>query len=231
MAIGIAVPLAYLAGSIPFGLLVAKVFLKTDIRKQGSGNIGATNVARVLGIKWGLLVFLLDCAKGVLPTLLLPNLLLDSQHPAFMHLRIVSGILTVVGHMFPIWLRFRGGKGVATALGVVAVIGPVATAVAFVAFLLTFGIWRIVSLSSILAALAYAICVICEGWPQPFSAERWNQSAFAILIPALILLRHRSNIQRLIKGEEGKFQSKSKDVTESKGDVESASKETVSQQD
>ena len=129
---------SYLAGSVPFGLLVAKVFTGTDIRKVGSGNIGATNVARTLGAKWGVLVLLLDALKGLLPVLLIPPLFVSPESPAFDHARVLSGVATILGHMFPLWLGFRGGKGVATSLGVILVLGPWSTLVVVIGFALTF---------------------------------------------------------------------------------------------
>ena len=116
--------LAYLAGSLPFGLIVARLFGGIDIRKEGSGNIGATNVARVLGAKYGAFVLSLDCVKGAAPTGLLPVLLLSSDLPQRVHLAVLSGVAAILGHMFPCWLGFRGGKGVATALGVALVLAP-----------------------------------------------------------------------------------------------------------
>ncbi len=116
-ALGVAFVAAYLVGSLPFGLLIGRYVAGVDIRQAGSGNIGATNVARVLGKRLGLIVLILDCLKGALPTAILPGLLSDSAGFR-LHLAVVSGTAAILGHMFPCWLKFRGGKGVATALGV-----------------------------------------------------------------------------------------------------------------
>ena len=105
---------AYLAGSIPFGLLTARYVAGIDIRKEGSGNIGATNVGRTLGAKWGALVLVFDALKGLLPVLLLPMLFVSAEFGEARLIHVLVGICTVIGHMFPVWLGFRGGKGVAT---------------------------------------------------------------------------------------------------------------------
>ena len=202
---------AYLAGSLPFGLLIGLWFRGIDIRKAGSGNIGATNAARVLGTKWGFACLVLDALKGLCPTLLLPfaffAMAAEASADAVGHVRVACGIATIVGHMFPCWLGFRGGKGVATALGVVVVIAPLATLVAFGTFALTFAAKRIVSLGSVLAAIAFAVCEMILLQPDPFSPENWSRGAFSLLVPALIIFRHRSNIRRLLTGEEPTFRS------------------------
>jgi glycerol-3-phosphate acyltransferase PlsY len=205
LAAVVAFLLAYLIGSLPFGLLVAQLFGRIDIRKQGSGNIGATNVARVLGAKFGAAVLVLDCLKGALPTALLPPLLIADDPARRLHLSVLSGVATILGHMFPCWLRFRGGKGVATALGVALVLGPAASGVAFLIFAVCFAATRIVSLSSILAA-----CGFCglEMWllrPTPFGPATWSLAAFSAVVPLLIIVRHRTNLVRLYRGEEPKF--------------------------
>jgi glycerol-3-phosphate acyltransferase PlsY len=196
---------AYLLGSLPFGYLIARYVAGVDIRKTGSGNIGATNVARVLGKKLGIAVLVLDCLKGALPTLLLPPLLAESATDR-LHLAVLSGTAAIVGHMFPCWLKFRGGKGVATALGVALALGPLATGAAFVVFVLCVALTRIVSLGSVLAA-----CTFCgvELWvlqPSPFGHETWSLATFSTLVPLLIVVRHRSNLSRLWRGTEPRFQ-------------------------
>jgi glycerol-3-phosphate acyltransferase PlsY len=208
-ALGIAALAAYLAGSLPFGLLIGRYIAGVDIRQAGSGNIGATNVARVLGKGLGATVLLLDCLKGALPTLLLPWILTDAPLLR-QHLAVVSGTAAILGHMFPVWLKFRGGKGVATALGVALALAPIATGVAFVLFALCVALTRIVSLSSILAA-----CCFCgvELWllrPEPFGHETWSLAAFSTLVPLLIIARHRTNIVRLLRGTEPRFEFGSK---------------------
>ncbi len=205
IAASVAAVSAYLAGSVPFGLLTAKLVAGIDIRQQGSGNIGATNVGRVVGAKWGAFVLVLDCLKGSLSVCFLPPLLAAASEPSFVHLRVICGVAAIVGHMFPCWLGFRGGKGVATALGVVLVLAPWGTLTAVLVFLGVFGAFRIVSLSSMLAAIAFAVFQQVWLWPQSFSKENWSLTAFSVSVPLLIIIRHRSNIARLIRGDEPPF--------------------------
>lgn len=206
--------LGYVAGATPFGYLTARFIAGIDIRKEGSGNIGATNIGRVLGVKWGILVLLLDALKGLLPVLITPWLFPDFAAGRQSHLQVLCGICTIVGHMFPFWLRFRGGKGVATALGVIVAISPWATLAAFAIFLSVFLLWRIMSLSSLTAAIAYLITQMLLLKPHPFAEHNWSSSLFAVLIPALIFWRHRSNIGRLMRGEESRFQFRKKPMTD-----------------
>jgi glycerol-3-phosphate acyltransferase PlsY len=199
---------AYLVGSIPFGYLVGRFVGKIDIRQHGSGNVGATNVGRVLGTKWGLVVLGLDLLKGLIPVCALTRLFLSNHDQGFAHWQVAAGIAAVLGHMFPCWLGFRGGKGVATALGVVAWLAGGPTIVAAAVFGVTFLFWRIVSLSSILASLAFSACQMILFWPAPFASDRWSLTAFSLVVPALIILRHRANIVRLWRGEEPRYAAK-----------------------
>jgi acyl phosphate:glycerol-3-phosphate acyltransferase len=202
--------LAYLMGSLPFGYLTGRLVGKIDIRQHGSGNIGATNVGRVLGRKWGVLVLVLDLLKGLVPVAGLANLLLAAASSNRVHWQVAAGIATILGHMFPCWLGFRGGKGVATALGVVAWLAPWASVVAAAVFGLSLALWRIVSLASILAALSFAVCQLVLLWPALFTPGHWSVTTFSLLVPALIVVRHRSNIGRLWRGEEPEFRSASR---------------------
>jgi acyl phosphate:glycerol-3-phosphate acyltransferase len=195
---------AYFIGAIPFGFLTAKIVRGIDIRQHGSGNIGATNVGRVLGGRWGILVLLLDLLKGLLPVLLVRWQLHDTTNVT--HWEVAAAVAAIVGHMFPCWLGFRGGKGVATALGVVLCLAPVASLTAAAVFAVTFALFWIVSLASIVAALSFAVMELVLLSPAPFSAEHWSLGLFSVLIPALIVLRHRSNFVRLLRGEEPRFQ-------------------------
>ncbi len=205
---------SYLVGSVPFGLLVARLFTGTDIRKAGSGNIGATNVARTLGAKWGILVLLLDALKGLLPVLLIPPLFVSPESPDFDHARVLSGVATILGHMFPLWLGFRGGKGVATSLGVILVLGPWSTLVAVTGFALTFLLTRIVALSSIVAAVAFGVAQFIQLGSTAFTHQKWSLAAFSIAVPLLIIIRHWSNLGRIMRGEEKKFSFGSRNKTE-----------------
>ncbi|WP_013630823.1 glycerol-3-phosphate 1-O-acyltransferase PlsY [Rubinisphaera brasiliensis] len=200
---------AYLIGALPFGLFVARWFGKIDIRKHGSGNIGATNVGRVMGFRWFVVVFLLDALKGLLPTLAATAYVTQGfSQPAETWLPVLAGLMTILGHMFPCYLKFRGGKGVATALGVVLILAPVASAIAAVVFGLSFAIWRTVSISSILASLCFGITQMLWLKPHPFTSEQLPLGVFSLVVPALIVYRHRSNIARLLKGEENAFKSR-----------------------
>lgn len=202
----ITIALAYLCGSLPFGLLIARTVAGIDIRQQGSGNIGATNVSRVLGAKWGITALLLDALKGLLPVLLIPRFFAESGTGWFVLLQVLAGVATVVGHMFPVWLKFRGGKGVATSLGVVVVLTPFGSLAAFGGFALCMLASRIVALSSIVAALVFAVGQMFILQPNPFAVEKLPISVFSLAVPALIVVQHRSNIGRLMRGEEKKFQ-------------------------
>ena len=196
---------AYMVGSLPFGYLVAKFRAGIDIRDHGSGNIGATNVARVLGVRWGIGVMVLDGLKGLLPTLLLPKLFFAPTNPWLPHVTVLCGVATVIGHMFPMYLRFRGGKGVATSLGVITVLSPWATLVAFISYLVAFATFRIGSVASLSGAMAFVIAHFVRT-PSPFSVNEWSLTTFAMLVPLLIVVRHRSNIGRIFRGEEPRFQ-------------------------
>jgi glycerol-3-phosphate acyltransferase PlsY len=203
---------AYLIGTTPFGLWTARLVAGIDIREHGSRNIGATNVARVVGKKWGAIVLALDALKGIL-AVLFPLLFLDSSDPTVRNLQVVCGVTAVLGHMFPCWLRFRGGKGVATALGVVTVLAWDSSLAAFGVFAACFFLSRIVSLSSILASLTFAVYTIWSLWPHPFSQQYWSLALFSLAVPALIIVRHSTNVRRLWRGEEPKFQSRASDET------------------
>ncbi len=196
---------AYLIGSLPFGLILARAFGGIDIRRHGSGNIGATNVARVLGAKYGAAVLVLDCLKGALPTFFLARMLAEPGTDLRTHLAVLSGVSAVLGHMFPCWLGFRGGKGVATALGVVLVLAPAASGAAAGLFAIVFAASRIVSLSSIAAACAFCACEYWRLMPAPFAPSTWSLAAFSALVPLLIIVRHWTNIVRLWHGQEPKF--------------------------
>lgn len=200
--------ISYLCGSIPCSMLLARWGGGIDLRQHGSGNVGATNVARTMGWKWGTAALLLDALKGLLPTLLVPQWMTVSAEAA-PHMPVVCGLAAVIGHTAPVWLRFRGGKGVATGLGVAGVLSPWGTVIAFGVFAVTFAARRIVSLSSILASVAFAVSVLGLLWPAPFSSSNWSLSGFAIAVPALIVIRHASNIGRLLRGEEKPLQVKS----------------------
>jgi glycerol-3-phosphate acyltransferase PlsY len=194
---------AYLLGSIPFGLLLGKLFGAADVRKAGSGNIGATNVARVAGPLAGILTLLLDAAKGALAVLLAARLTNDSA--LWM---MIAGLCALVGHCFPIWLGFRGGKGVATAAGIFLVLCPPAFLGAVILFFLVVLYWRFVSLASISAAAAMPL-LIYFFW-APHHAPPYVVTFGSLAAALLIVYKHDANIQRLVQGDEPKFSLRKK---------------------
>ena len=201
--IGAICVIAFLVGGIPFGYLVGRGLLKDDIRKHGSGNIGATNVTRLLGWKWGFVVLFLDALKGLLPTLATKLYLQDRGSDELANLgAILAGICCILGHMYPIWLKMRGGKGVATALGVILVIAPQASGVALATFLIVFGVSRIVGLASIVSVTSFAIAQLTFMGQDVFMFGQLPLTLFSTIIPALIVWKHRSNIRRMWQGDE-----------------------------
>ena len=189
---------AYILGSIPFGLLIVKITAGTDIREKGSGNIGAANVARNAGPVAGALTLFLDAAKGYLAVWLAGYFAHGSvRWMAF------AAVAAVIGHMFPIWLRFHGGKGVATGLGVFIPICWQAVAAGIVLWLLVVIFWRYSSLGSIVAAAAMPVFVYLLYAPPHAPPDIVTIST--TLVAVLIIFKHRSNIQRLIAGEENKL--------------------------
>jgi len=192
---------AYLYGSVPFGFLAAKLIKGVDIRKTGSGNIGATNAARVLGFRFFPLIFLLDVSKGFVPTLLASRW--AETGPCVPPLFVVStGLAAVLGHVFPLYLGFRGGKAVATSTGLFLVLAPRAVLVAGAVWAVVFGIWRYVSLASICAAAALPVAV-CLLHRDPFGAGIYL-TALATFGAFFVIYLHRSNIRRLLTGTESK---------------------------
>ncbi|MFQ5905449.1 MAG: glycerol-3-phosphate 1-O-acyltransferase PlsY [bacterium] len=187
----------FVPGSIPFGLITARLLRGIDIRKYGSGNIGAANVARVVGKGPGLLVFLLDVLKGLLPALILRVTLGTDAG-------IAAGIAAIAGHIFSPLLKFKGGKGVATSLGVFIGLAPITSGVGFIVWLIFFLTLRWVSLASILGAISVPVFL--------FTSRRMDFSEFspALLILAVVaalalLARHVPNMKRLLKGKEDRF--------------------------
>jgi glycerol-3-phosphate acyltransferase PlsY len=184
------VTLAYLLGGIPFGYLVVWRVLGKDVRTLGSGNIGATNVARIAGKKWGVLVLVLDAAKGFLPTLVSR---LAAPEAAWLH--VFTGGAAILGHIFPVYLKLRGGKGVATALGVYLVLLPVAGLAGALVFAVCYAAARVVSVGSLLGAMtscAVAFATLGVGAYSLLSAGA----------AAMIVWRHRGNLVRLAQGRE-----------------------------
>jgi acyl phosphate:glycerol-3-phosphate acyltransferase len=195
------VPAGYLLGSIPFGLLVGKIFGSGDVRQRGSGNIGATNVSRVVGPLAGILTLVLDAAKGAAAVLLAARF--TEQNATAM---MLAGLAALCGHCFPVWLRFKGGKGVATGLGVFAALSPLAAACSLAVFVLAVLFWRYVSLASLAAAAAMPL-LIYFFW-APRHAPPLSVTFGTLAAAALIFLKHDANLQRLSDGTEPKFSFK-----------------------
>ncbi len=190
---------SYLLGSIPFGYLAGKL-AGVDVRSEGSGNIGATNVLRVLGKKYGYTVFIADVLKGFAAVRL--ALFFDGWRQGSL-MGILAAVCAVVGHSFPIWLRFRGGKGVATSAGASLGLVPLAAVIAMSIWTITFLTFRFVSLASMIAAVALPLSVwLLATRERPVDRVLLS---FVTLITALVILRHRPNIVRLMRGEEPRF--------------------------
>jgi acyl phosphate:glycerol-3-phosphate acyltransferase len=186
---------AYLTGSIPFSFLVARLFGVRDVRAVGSGNVGATNVMRSAGRSAGILAFLLDASKGALAAFVVQRL-----EGSGSVLPPLAGAAAVLGHMYPVWLGFRGGKGVATGAGAFLPLAPVATAVGLLAFALTLGLSRFVSVASMVGALALAASTFLTARPP---ATCWTALAIALFV----VWKHRANLQRLGAGTETRIGS------------------------
>jgi glycerol-3-phosphate acyltransferase PlsY len=203
--------IAYLLGSIPTSVWVGRFFYGIDVRKHGSGNAGATNTIRVLGLKAGIPVFLFDVFKGYAAVRLL--YLTDFYIPetgAFINFQLLLGLASLLGHIFPVFAQFKGGKGVATLTGVVLALHPLGAAIALGVFTITLILSGYVSLSSMIAGFIYPLILI-------FVFENVNPSLiiFSMIISILILFTHQKNIERLLSGEESKFRVKKKPKIES----------------
>ncbi len=192
---------AYLIGSIPTAVWISRYFFGVDIRDYGSGNAGATNTFRVLGSKWGSIVMSVDVLKGVIATSLYIVI------PFYMHnewdrtnLMVGLGLAAVVGHIFPLWADFRGGKGVATLFGMILAIQPIVAVYCVGVFLLCLYLTRFVSLSSILASIAFAVLILFI-----FNEKEPLYRAFAIAVALLVILTHQKNISRMLRGSESKI--------------------------
>lgn len=184
---------AYLIGSIPTGLLLGKAY-GIDVRKEGSGNIGATNLYRTVGRKVGIITLIGDCLKGLLPVMLVKLSSLPVETAAWV------GLAAFCGHVFSVFLKFKGGKGVATALGVFLALAPLAVAVAIALFVILMFIWRYVSLGSILtAAVMPAAVFLLRG--------DITLTAVTFIISAIVIIRHHENIRRLLAGTENRFKA------------------------
>ena len=187
--------LAYMIGSIPCGLVLTRLFGKEDIRQAGSGNIGATNVYRVAGRGFGVATLVCDTLKGVIPTLIAVNL----ESFSIIQVAIVA-VVTFLGHLYPVYIGFKGGKGVASALGIFIVLSPKSVLVALVVFAILLLIWHYISLASISAAAIIPFLVLFFERSAPLFVA-------TLFIAGMVIIRHRSNIERLKNGTENKFKA------------------------
>ena len=185
----------YLIAAIPTGVVLARLMGGEDVRQKGSGNIGATNVYRVAGKLAGVLTLVGDTLKGFLPLLAFKTWL----EPTPTQLGIASAV-AILGHCYPVYLKFKGGKGVATALGIFLVLSPKAVFFALIVFILTVAITRYISLGSVLAALSAPLVILLLNHPQPIFLA-------TLFIAALVIWRHNSNIRRLLDGTENRFKA------------------------
>ena len=208
---------AYLLGSIPFGQIIARAHGK-DLRTIGSGNIGATNLARALGKNWAYFCFFLDVAKGLVPMLAAATFFPSPPTTSELALSLAVGLAAIIGHIFPIYLKFKGGKGVATSFGVALGLWPYYTlcsVFALVVWAVAVLIWRYVSLASIIASVSFPVTlsVAIALVPQWDVARLWPLLIAAAAIPLLVIIRHRENIGRLLKGTESKiFQKQGENI-------------------
>jgi glycerol-3-phosphate acyltransferase PlsY len=184
---------AYLIGSVPTGLLLGKAY-GIDVRKEGSGNIGATNLYRTVGRKVGVITLIGDCLKGLIPVLVVKFSSMPAEYAAWV------GLAAFCGHVFSLFLKFKGGKGVATALGVFLALAPLAVGIALLVFMALMFIWRYVSLGSVAAAAVMPLAVTLLGGSKVLIAV-------TLLIAVVVITKHHENIRRLLAGTENRFKA------------------------
>jgi glycerol-3-phosphate acyltransferase PlsY len=191
---------AYLVGSIPTALWVSRFFFDIDIRDYGSGNSGATNTYRVLGSKWGTFVMIVDMLKAIVAVKLVFFLPYAFESDLYLvNMQLGLGLAAVVGHIFPVWANFRGGKGVASLFGMVLGIQPNAALCCVAIFIVVLYLTRWVSLSSILASIAFPVLILVI-----FNEPEHLYRIFAVIVAMLVLVTHQKNITRILKGSESK---------------------------
>jgi glycerol-3-phosphate acyltransferase PlsY len=198
------ITIAYLVGSIPTAIIYGKIFRGIDIREHGSGNAGATNVFRVMGWKSGLIVLLIDITKGLIATLFIYKIAINSVPFEPVLIQIIAGLSAVFGHIWTIFAGFKGGKGVGTGAGMIIGIIPEAVLAALIIFIITVGLTRFVSLGSVLASITIPFYLFFK---KIFFQGNISKTImlFALFIPILIIYTHRSNIVRLLNGTENKI--------------------------
>lgn len=201
--------IAYLAGSIPSAVWVGRAAKGVDVREHGSGNMGAANVARVLGFQWAIVVGLIDVLKGFAPVVWLGPLAVQDVGLTVSAVRLIIGATAIIGHLFPVFARFKGGKGVLTAAGVFLAVLPLEVGIALVVWLIVFLTTRIVSLGSILAVLTVVVAVFIRRFAFHVPIGD-SLIAASILLLLLVVFTHRSNVRRLLRGEESRFRDRTK---------------------
>jgi glycerol-3-phosphate acyltransferase PlsY len=203
-----AIVIGYIFGSIPSGVWLGRAIKGIDVREHGSKSIGATNVFRVLGAKLAIAVLLIDIAKGFFACYLAARINFGDTLLTSNQLAIIGGLAAVLGHLFPVFARFRGGKGVATAAGILLFLAPLEIAFALIVFAVTLALTRYVSLSSILAALFFSSAILIEKYHFGYPLGN-EMTGLAFIIFILIIFTHRANIQRLLQGKENKLRGRS----------------------
>ncbi len=193
----IAIAFAYLLGSIPFGLIVAKIWANIDIREHGSGNIGVSNVLRTAGVVPATIVFILDAGKGLVPVLLAKQIFANET------IWLLVGLCAIIGHTWPIFLNFKGGRGVATTCGMLIGLSLKVILVLIAIWIITLVISRYISLASIFAAVALPICLVIFKFPISYFV-------LSLFLSSLVIYRHRPNIQRLLAGTEYRIGEKAR---------------------
>ncbi len=207
--------LSYLIGGVPFGYIIA-IAKGIDIRQHGSGNIGASNVGRTLGRKYGIIIFVLDLLKGFVSVCFIPVCVSKLQFPTSSGelLVILCGLCSILGHVFPVYLRFKGGKAVATSFGVFIWLAPLSVVISLAIWIVIVLLFRYVSLGSMIGSIAIVGCVIMRE-NDPFGSGKYL-TILSSVVAILIIWRHRTNIQRIISGKESKIFSKRNQSEEKK---------------
>jgi len=204
LSLTLIITLAYLVGSVPTALLMGRILKGVDVRNCGSGNVGAANTFRVLGPVPGVVCLLLDAGKGVLAVLVIAVIFSHASPLSLTMTKILGGAVAILGHIFPVWIGFKGGKGVGTGAGVLFSLLPLEAAGAFIFFVLVVALTRYISLGSMLGAIFMAAAILVEKFG--FGLKVPPEFVYlTIILCLLILLTHRSNIKRLLAGTEGKF--------------------------
>lgn len=199
--------ISYLLGSISPSILLSRLIKGVDVRTTGSGNAGMTNAVRLLGAKWGAVVAFIDLAKGFCAAMLVTSFFISGVNLAFMDetlVRILAGVAAVAGHIWTIFFGFKGGKGVLTVAGAVLGVAPLQVGICFVVFLIVFGLFRYISLGSIIGAWVFPFTVILQKYVLKDDLS-FHLVWFSFFVAVLITYTHRENIGRLVRGEEKKF--------------------------